>query len=248
MIGNVPKKLGIQPLIESLLEIRFSSDINSVSSILPGLIFNAFSDRLAKTATLPIASILPQIRDADPNLRYAPTVQISLDPGPYIIQVGDHVAALSCPRPYTGWAEFGEMIRTFGRILRKTGLITRPERFSMKYVDILSTMSSPTIEALNVEFKLGGRDLTSAPVTLRAEIQEGSFTHIVQIVASVHAQMPDNTQISGILIENDTICNESGGDFWETFENQLDYMHAFNKRRFFELLKPETLMKLEPEF
>ena len=248
MAKKIPKKLGIEPLIESVFEIRFSSDVSSVSSILPGFIFGALSNRIAKTLPLPLAGIIPQIRESDPNLKYAPIVQISLDPGPYIIQMGDHVAALSCPKPYTGWNEFEKMIREFVGILEKSNLITKPERFSMKYVDILSTLGSPTVEALDVEFKLGGRDVTSGPVTLRAETSEGTFIHIVQIIASVNAQLPNNTQVSGILIENDTIYNFDGGNFWENVRSQLESMHEVNKRRFFELLKDETLIKLEPEY
>jgi uncharacterized protein (TIGR04255 family) len=248
MAKQVPKRLRKEPLIESLFEIRFSSDISSVSSILPGVIYSAYSNRIAKTVPLPLAGIISQIRDNDPNLKYAPTVQFSLDPGPYVFQVGDRVASVSCPRPYTGWSEFGRTIREFVDVLKKSQLINKPERFSMKYSDILSTAGAPTVAVLEVDFKLGGRDATSGPVTLRVEDAANPFLHIVQIVASVNAQLADGSQISGILIENDTIFNHVGGDFWTTLERQLNPMHDFNKGRFFELLKPDTLNALEPEY
>ncbi len=248
MEKQVPKRLGKEPLIESLFEIRFSSDLSSASSILPGVIYNAYSNRIAKTIQLPLAVIIPQIRDNDPNLKYAPIVQFSLDPGPYIVQVGDHVASVSCPRPYTGWSEFGRTIREFMGVLEKSQLINNPERFSMKYSDILSIGGAPTVSVLDVDFKLGGRDATSGPVTLRVEESSNPFVHIVHIIASVNAQLADGSQLSGILIENDTIFNHAGGNFWTTLERHLDPMHEINKGRFFELLKPETLAALEPEY
>ena len=248
MTKQVPKKLGIQPLIEGLFEIRFSSDMGLVSSILPGVVYNAYSNRIGKTVSLPLSGIIPQLRDSDPNLKYAPIVQFSLDPGPYIFQVGDHVASISCPRPYTGWSEFGRTIKEFVRVLEKSQLINKPERFSMKYSNVLSVAGAPTIAALDVDFKLGGRDATSSPVALRVEESSGPFIHIAQIIASVNAQLVDGSQISGILIENDTIFNYVGGDFWATLERSLDPMHEFNKCRFFELLRPDTLAGLEPEY
>jgi uncharacterized protein (TIGR04255 family) len=248
MAKQVPKRLGKEPLIESLFEIRFWSDITSVSSILPGVIYSAYSNRITKTVPLPLAGIIPEIREKDPNLKYAPIVQFSLDPGPYIFQVGDHVASVSCPRPYTGWSEFGGTIREFMGVLEKSKLINNPERFSMKYSDILSIAGAPTVAVLDVDFKLGGRDATSGPVTLRVEENASPFVHIVQIIASVNAQLADGSQLSGILIENDTIFNHAGGNFWTTLDRQLDSMHEFNKGRFFELLKPETLAALEPEY
>jgi uncharacterized protein (TIGR04255 family) len=248
MAKKVPKRLGKEPLIESVFEVRFSSEVSSVSSVMPGILFSAYANRVAKTVPLPLAGVIPQIRESDPNLKYAPVVQVSLDPGPYLIQIGDHVASLSCPRPYTGWSEFWRVIREFVAVLKSSTLISRPERFSMKYADVLSLAGAPTVAVLDVEFKLGGRDATSGPVVLRSEEQDGPFVHLVHIASSVNAQLPSGDQLSGILIENDTIYNHSSGDFWEILERQLEPMHQINKDRFFALLKPDTLAALEPEY
>lgn len=246
MPKQVPKRLGKEPLIESLWEIRFSSETNPVADLLPGLVFAAFPGEFPKIEPLPAANIPLQIRQLDANFRHTPTVRLRNDH--YVIQIGEHVVSLSCLRPYKGWEEFGEKIRKLAGVLKETNLINNPERFSMKYTDILPAGNGLSIAPLDIVISLGGGNQNMLSLQLRTEVIEEGFVNIIQIISPADVQLLGGEKISGTLVDNDTIYDHKKGDFWQNFHEQLDQMHAVNKRMFFNLLKEETITNLEPEY
>lgn len=247
MNKRIPKRLKKEPLIESIWEIRFSSAVDPVAELLPGLIFKAFGSEFQVIERLPAASIPAQLRQADVNWHYVPTVR--LNGPPYAIQVGEHVVSLSCGRPYSGWAKFGEKIRMLAEVLKETNLISAPERFSMKYLDVLPMDGTPTISMLNVVMSLGERHVASDPVYFRTERTEGNLLHILQIICPAKAQLLGGAEVEGVLVDTDTVYKKEGTtDFWQNLEDRLNAVHDANKKMFFDLLKEETIASLEPEY
>ena len=151
VMRRIPKRLKIEPLLESVWEMRFSSNSKSAASILPGLIFHAFGEDYKEIKSLPLAGLPVEARSQNPNLRYQPTLRLL--GAPYIIQIGDQVASLICSRPYTGWENFGGKIRTLASAIKDTNIITRPERFSLKYVNILNLAGAPWLDPLEVNIR-----------------------------------------------------------------------------------------------
>jgi uncharacterized protein (TIGR04255 family) len=242
----VPKRLRKEPLLEALWEIRFTSDRESVAELLPGLIFKALAAEFPRIERLPAASLPSAIVLQDANLRYVPTVR--LEGSPYSIQIGEHVISLSCRRQYTGWGNFEPKIMELAEILRQTSLITRPERFSLKYIDVIPLPESPSLEPLRVVMKLGVHELTSRPVQLRTELREDGFLHIIQILSSAQAVLPTGERFDGLLLDIDTISQRGPGEFWSDFSPLLNRAHQLNKNLFFQLLTDETIDQLEPEY
>ena len=95
---------------------------------------------------------------------------------------------------------------------------------------------------------LGGRDVAGDPVSFRTERKVGDLLHLVQIICPAQAQLLGGTQVSGILVDTDTICSDAPADFWTNLSARLDVVHDANKRMFFELLTDETVASLEPEY
>lgn len=246
MQPSLPKRLKKEPLLEALWEIRFSSSVESVVELLPGLIYQNSAGAYTKTSRLPAANLPGQILQQDPDLRYVPTVR--LEGKQYSVQIGEHSVSLSCRRPYTGWMEFGKKIRELSQMLRGTNLLTTPERFSLKYIDIVPGEDAPSIAPLAVELKLGGRDLTREPVHLRTEIREQNFLHIVQIGSPTKATLPTGDTYKGVLLDIDSIWFAGNHDFWNMFDSQLDIAHDLSKKLFFQLLTEETITLLGPEY
>lgn len=248
MRTTLPKRLRKEPLLEAVWEIRFSSDVESVVELLPGLIYKELAGTFTKITRLPAANLPGSFLQQDASLKYVPTVRLDGDQ-PYSIQIGEHVVSLSCPRPYTGWIEFGKKIRELAQMLRATKLLTRPERFSLKYIDIVSGDGTPSIAPLAVDLKLGGHDLAHEPVHLRTEIrEEEQFLHIVQIGSPTQATLPTGDTYNGVLLDIDTISPAHDQDFWSSFDNRLDLAHELSKKLFFRLLTEETIKSLEPEY
>jgi uncharacterized protein (TIGR04255 family) len=246
MDRSIPKRLRKEPLLEALWEIRFSSDRDSVVELLPGLIYQAMGAVYSKIERLPASNLpLPALQQ-DATLRYVPTIR--LEASPYSIQVGEHVISLSCRRPYTGWPEFASKIRELAEILKGTNLLTRPERFSLKYIDIIPLVHRPSLEPLQVSLRLGTHELTTNPVHLRTELRENGFLHIVQIASPAQAVLPMVGSFEGVLLDIDTIYQHKSGEFWSDFLDRLDRAHELGKKLFFHLLTPETIDHLEPEY
>lgn len=242
----IPKKLRKEPLIEAVCELRFKSDKDSTSDLLPGLIFQKLGDRFPKVEKLPASNLPPIVFKNDPNLRYVPTIKLTGEP--YSIMIGEHVFSISCTRPYVGWDEFSSMIVNLLSILNQTSLITHPERISIKYIDILMTSEGHTLDALNLELQIGGNRIITAPVQLRTELNAEEFINVIQIGSPAQAALITGQLFDGILIEIDTVSRTMPSDFWLNSKDFLDRAHAISKSMFFDLLKPETINRLEPEY
>ncbi|MDD2903732.1 MAG: TIGR04255 family protein [Syntrophales bacterium] len=242
----VPKRLRKEPLIEAVWEVRFSSDKESVAELLPGLIYQAMGKSFPKTERLPASNLPRAVLLQDATLRYVPTVRLE-DP-PYSIQIGEHVVSLSCPRPYTGWGEFESKIIQLTKKLKTTNLLTRLERFSLKYIDVIPLDEMPSLKPLQVKVKLGNHELTTNPIQLRTELFENGFRHIIQIASPAQAVLTSGERFEGLLIDIDTIYQQETDEFWGDFRQLLNRAHLLNKNLFFHILTQETEIQLEPEY
>jgi uncharacterized protein (TIGR04255 family) len=243
---SVPKRLRKEPLLEAVWEIRFTSDRESVAELLPGLIYQAMEASFSKIERLPAANLPFPLLQQEATLRYVPTVR--LEGSPYSIQIGEHVVSLSCRRPYTGWREFESRILDLAEILKKTNLLTNLERFSLKYIDVISLGDSPSLKLLEILVKLNTHELTTELVHLRTELRENGFLHIIQIISPGQAVLLTRERFEGVLIDIDTVYQREAREFWLDFREQLNRAHQLNKSLFFRLLTEETIDKLEPEY
>ena len=98
-LTKLPLKLGKEPLIEALFEMRFKATA-PVSNILPGLLFTKFKGE-KKIEKLPAAQLPEELRKVDPSLHYAPLLRIYWDR--FMILTSDRSSGLACKMPYPGW-------------------------------------------------------------------------------------------------------------------------------------------------
>lgn len=244
----IPKRLRREPLVEAVWEMRLASDEEiPLGEMLPGIVYQAMRDDYPHLVRLPFAEIPRLIANQDPNLRYAPSVRLEHPENPFSIQIGQRVVTLSCRRPYAGWSEFSRRIRELAQVLRNAGLVRRPERFSLKYIDLLELDPAPSLASLDMSLTLGSHTLEDKPTQLRTEIREEPFIHVVQIATPVEVTLAGQQPLSGTLVDIDTIHIVSGA-FWDELEEQLDPAHEASKRMFFNLLTANAEQRLDPEY
>lgn len=247
-IRPVPARLRREPLYEAVWEIRFQAK-QPVLELLTGSLFAELSKRgwgLTGVSHLPASNIPLPMRQVDPNLRYVPVVK--LDGSPLSVSLGERVIVMSCLRPYIGWAVFGARIKELATVLEGTGFLERPERFSLKYLDIIE--GSGDLDALSVQVSVGARKLRSEPLQVRTELKTGEMLHIVEIGLPAQIALKTGERLQGTAVSTDTICLASADvdEFWRRFDVRLEEVHSANKELFFDLLSDETLKNLEPEF
>jgi len=247
MENRIPVRLRKEPLLEAIWEIRFTGAKSPVSDLLPGMLFKLFSGKYGKASKLPVADIPALLVEQDPNLRYVP--KIRLEGADQIVQVGDRVVSLNRRRPYSGWATFSADIRELAQAVQETGLVDRLERFSLKYIDLIELEKPVGLAHLNLELKMGGDDLTAQPVQLRTEIKENDLIHIIQIISPAEVALAGTEgRLKGVLVDIDSIRPMADGESWDVLYERLDEVHASCKKMFFNILKPETIEDLEPEY
>lgn len=240
-----PIRLKKDPIIEAIFEVRFKGKIESVSDVLPGLIFSKVRKEYSKIETSPIKSLPAELLKADPNLKYKPYHRLIGEN--YIVQMGEHVFSISCPKPYRGWTDFQKTIEKFLIILKQTDLVKSVERFSLKYVNLLaSNISKPHLDMLKADFHLGPYDLKQHPTQIRTELFDNGFANVVQIISQASVAFQDGKDVSGLLIDIDTISTHKFQDFWAEIPELLKACHKTEKKVFFNILTDETLKNFEP--
>jgi len=248
MENRIPVRLRKEPLLEAIWEIRFTGAKSPVADLLPGMLFKKlFPGKYGKASKLPVADIPAPVVEHDPNLRYVP--KIRFEGVNQTVQIGDRVVSLSRRRPYSGWATFSADIRELAQAVQETGLVDRLERFSLKYIDLIELETPVGLAHLNLSLKMGGDDLAAQPVLLRTEIKKNDLIHIIQIISPAEVALAETeARLKGVLVDIDSIRPMADGESWDVLYERLDEVHASCKKMFFNILKPETIEALEPEY
>lgn len=248
MAKHLPAKLGKEPLIDAVFELRFSGS-TPASVVLPGLLFSNLSGE-KKIESLPASQLPRAIRDGDPNLRFAPLSR--LDWEGYFVNIGDQVISVSSKYPYQGWANFKSAIIKVMNVLSTSSIINGVERYSMKYVDLLTAMNDrQKVSLINFDVSIANHKLTEEPFQLRIEIPRDGFINAVQVVSSAQAVLHNGKVMDGLVVDVDSFRKQDGISIqkvMEDFEEKLDAIHSTNKSIFFDCLRPETIESLDPKY
>lgn len=237
MTERLPTKLGLEPIVVAICELRFEAVAQSAVNLLPGLFFEKFQsfDAIERTPLADIPQeVSPQEWQTQPHVR--------LRRGNLIIAVGPQVVSLTNPAPYLGWVKFSEYAFEVFSVLKERSFIKGFTRISLRYTDILPVKNGPGIDLLNLELKLG-KSSTHDVLQMRSERKQDDISIISQIAGPAASEDGRN----GVVVDVDTIAS-APIDFWKDHATAYAKLHAVNKQTFFELLKPETIADLKPEY
>lgn len=245
---TLPKKLKKEPLIDAVFEVRFTSAFPA-GGVLPGLLFGRL-DGDKKIEQLPLSQFPQVMRDADPNLRFAPLSR--LDWQQFYINVGDRSVSVGFKHPYPGWNNFKPAIIKVMDILKGADILKSVERYSLKYIDLLpATDLREQVAFVNFDVTLAGHRLENEVFQIRLEIPKDGFIHAIQVVSSATATLHTGESRQGLIVDVDTIANQQGVSFEELlsgFPEKLEVIHQANKKTFFDCLRPQTITALDPEY
>lgn len=248
---KIPSRLGKEPLVDVIFELRFSSTA-PVSKILPGILFTKLTsaEQPVSVNDLPIAQLPEAMRRSDPALQYAPLV--ALDWGQFSVLVGDSSICVGCKMPYPGWTALRTAILRVVNEVNAAGIVQSIDRYSMKYVDLIEKPDTGSqVSSLNWNVRVGSHSLEEGIATVRLEIKRDNIIHIVSIQTGVSVEIPGRGQKIGVVVDTDSICNVEKldmADFLGEIESNLNDIHSANLEVFFDCLTPETIDYLEPEY
>jgi uncharacterized protein (TIGR04255 family) len=244
--SDLPSKLGREPLIDVVFEIRFEASVPA-SSVFPGILFSQLEGD-KRIERLPIAEFPAALRDADPNLKFAPIGRLVW--GDFVLPYGDQSVAIGCKIPYVGWSKFKDAILKVIGLLAPSGVMRKITRLGLKYVDLIERPDlASQIQAVNLKLSLADHYLQQEAFQLRIEIPRDGFINAIQLASGVTVSFADAPSRTGLIVDVDTVLSGASleiDDFNSKIESLLDEMHFTNKAIFFDVLTKSTISSLEP--
>lgn len=246
MTKPLPIKLGKEPLVEAVCQIRVAAKI-ALNTVFPGLLLAKFNANISDLQQLPAATLPEQVRATQPEMAFMPLVQLKFKN--VMVMIGERAVTVSNAMPYLGWVAFKPLIVEIFSVLFESKLVSNVERYSLKYTNVLKAGEVPdSLDAIDWTLKVGTLDLNMRSTTLRTEIVTEEVVTIVNLSGGVTAQAEGREPIQGSLIDIDTIRQnkKSCEDFAESMPQELDLVRDVNKAIFFECLTNEAIYALDP--
>jgi uncharacterized protein (TIGR04255 family) len=244
-----PIALARDTIVECVFEMRLKNPHPGVADLLPGIVFGKHPGRFKNVASLPLGQIPKIARDQNPQFKYMPTMSLE---GPLVrMMFGEHAVAVSFLKPYAGWAKIKPLILECMTSAIETGLTGQPERYALKFVNLLSEgRDAFDLEPTGVRIELGGFQLRpQSPTGIHAEIELHGCLNIVDIATGGTVVIPGRPgEEVGVVISVDTVRNSDGVDARAELPQILETLHETEKEVFFGLLKPSTIEKLGPRY
>lgn len=240
---KLPKRLGNCPLVDALIEIRFSSplDKNAVFGYIYGLIQDSYPGRVIN---LPLTQIPIQVRDSDPNLQYKPLYRLEGDET--ILQIGPDVLCISSKMPYIGWEKLSGIAVDIVEKLSTKGAVQRVMRLGHRYINFFNGDLDGKLN-MSIQFVNGYSNLN---MQIRSDVQDGVFINTLQYSNSaVYRPTPSAPELKGSIIDIDTYRVYSDDLFLKNIKNEIDSAHASEKALFYSLLKESFIKEdLNPQY
>lgn len=243
----LPIKLKSEPLVEAVCQLRMSGNV-ALSTLFPGLLLSRFPADVAEVLQLPTAMIPEQMRAMQPEMAFAPLVQLKFKN--VSVLIGERAITVSNPAPYLGWDGFKPLIVEVFTALLESKLVSLVERYSLKYTNVIPTdQSSDSLNALALELKVGKLELNQRATMVRTETVTDELVTIITLSGRATVQAEGRAAVQGILVDVDTICqnkSQTAESFAQSMSSELDRVRGVNKKAFFECLTDEGLYALEP--
>jgi uncharacterized protein (TIGR04255 family) len=240
---RIPKKISPSPIVEAVAEIRFENELPS--EVIFGKLYGELSDQYGKTEQLPILQLPAQLRDTQPELKYAPHYRLRSDN--FLVTIGQRVISInriSQKEKYNGWDEFFVAIQVVLEKVKKLGFASEIERVSVRYINFFDE-KVPTV--LNLEVGLFAQkvdqynDLTLA---INRDVDTETNVHILM---SSNAKIESEGEAREGLVFNVEAIKHTQTTI-DQAASVVDGLHKHVEETFFTALQEQYLTTLSPEY
>jgi uncharacterized protein (TIGR04255 family) len=232
----LPKSITPCPIIDSIIEVRFSSSTHPNAVF--GLIYNELHKDFGEAQNLPILQLPETLRNADPNLKFKPHYRLSN--GKFTIQIGPDVLSISSNPEYAGWTDFSKVIFEVLNRVETISIIEKISRIGIRYINFFDC---DIFQNIDLNIKIGKASIPYKNTIFRTEIEQKEYFSSLQVANN--ASLNEKT---GSLIDIDTFRTEGLDNFFKQKEELIHFGHEKEKELFFGLLKQDFLESLNPIF
>lgn len=234
----VPKKINPCPIADSIVELRFDSNLTSEAIL--ATTYGEFKERFPNIVTLPIMELPAYVRDTDPNLKFSPHYRLTNND--FVIQLGPKCFSVGCPKEYKGWDKYFEQIKWTLEVLKKLNIMSKPLRLGVRYINFFEDCD--IFKKIKINLTLANNSLLSYQNVLRTEFDIDNFHCVVQLT---NIAMLSGKNTKGSSIDIDVICEEKLNDI-TCFEDIIISAHELEKKLFFSILQDDFLKQFNPEY
>ncbi len=236
---SIPRKISPCPIIESIVEIRFETDLPGDAVF--GIAYKEFKSDYSRLEKLPILQIPEPIRSIDPNLMFSPHYKLFRDN--LILQVGPKTFSLVCTEEYPGWEFLSKRIdENFSRFLT-LGIVNKISRIGLRFVNFFKNLN--IYEHSNLNVTIGEDCLGGNTLSLLAEIKSGTLMSTLRTANAAVVNIKGE-DLKGSIVDIDT--ETQSGNSLDAIIEAVKAAHDEEKRIFFSLLEKKFLDTLNPEY
>jgi len=237
---KLPKKISPCPIVEAIIEIRF--DASLPGDAIFGIIYNMLKDEYTNLEKLPILELPDAIRTTDPNLMYSPHYKLRKDN--FIIQIGPKVFSLVNFNEYCGWDLFYNKTDEVFTKIAALKIINKIKRMGLRYINIFPALNM--YEKSNLKINIDNESFITG-INLVLNIPAPPYINTLRMVSSTEAIVADKV-LTGSVIDIDTVLDNVPDNFFENMNTIINKAHVEEKALFFNLLKPDYITTLNPEY
>lgn len=235
----LPKKISPSPIIETVIEIIFASDMPSDAVF--GLLYGKFKDKYPNYDKLPILQVPEAVRDLDSTLRNQ--AHYSLYNESFKLNIGPRVVTLiqniKEGQAYVGWDTVNAEITNVVNTLKDLSIVKTIDRLGVRYINFFN---DNILDNINITLNT---HLTSTTTALIQEVPLGNFTVRLQIASNVDVIKAGQPK-KGSVIDMDIY--KTGGIPLEELISSIQSAHEEAKKLFFGILKQEFIDTLNPSY
>ncbi len=242
---TLPKKLKHDAIVEALVELRFEH--KTVGEVIVGRLVAAAGWKDYHAVRLPVADLPAEFRDANPDLRYQPIIQLQRPVPGEIIKIGSRVISLHVLSPYPGWGSFSERISALIEDLYSAVPDLLIQRVGLRYINAITPGHGlSSIAELNYNLEVGGAPSSNdLSIALRTKPSEDVQCQVMIAAPSfVNGSVPSAVAYIDLDMSTPTAFGSAPKD---VIFSWLDGAHNFEKEAFFALWPEAVLEKLREE-
>lgn len=246
---KLPIELKNKPLLEAIIEIRFSSQLVPDDGIL-GMVLSKLNSVGIQTKVdkLPITQIPLQIINSDLNLKYQPWYKLTTDRYPNSsISIGPRVLSVQSNKTqYTTWEVFFKDVSVVLEMFLDLKIVNKVERVALRYVNFFNSNLFKGYDFSKLQCSLNIASWGSGINTqIQSTFTTGDVLHALRLFKNMDVIINDIAQ-RGDIIDIDSFKELTISSDPKEITKIINEVHTKNKEIFFSILGEEITKILDP--
>lgn len=238
---KLPIRITPCPIIEAIFEVRFvpSQPWENIA----GLLYARIREKYPEQKKLSLMEVPAELLRQQPAWLHQPLIQFfGTD---FMVQIGHQMVGLAIkPHHYPGWERIREELIWLIDRLKEADFMQETERIGVRYIDFIE---GNLFSKLNLNLQVGSQAVITEHTDIATIMKKEKLT--IRLAASNAAIIGtgDSTK-TGSVLDIDGWYGALDADLFENGIELFTSAHHIIKRLFFELMKPDYLRSLNPEF